>query len=70
MLLGYGVDPQVGLLETREQAERKSGVEAWSLRLHSHLTELNFSEFTARFEGQDIPFHRVVFFKQNGAVVW
>lgn len=61
---------QVGLLETREQAERKSGVEAWSLRLHSSLNELGFNDFVSRFEGEDIPFHRIAFFKQNGVVVW
>jgi hypothetical protein len=62
--------PQVGLLETREQAERKSGAEAWSMRLHSSLLELPFTEFLARYEGEDVPFHRIVWFKQNGAIVW
>ncbi|KAF6256972.1 Mad3/BUB1 homology region 1-domain-containing protein [Scenedesmus sp. NREL 46B-D3] len=60
----------VGLLETREQAERKSGAEAWSMRLHSSLLELPFTEFLARYEGEDVPFHRIVWFKQSGAVVW
>ncbi|WIA31181.1 hypothetical protein OEZ86_001186 [Tetradesmus obliquus] len=59
----------VGLLETREQAERKSGAEAWSMRLHSSLLELPFTDFLARY-GEDVPFHRIVWFKQNGAIVW
>lgn len=66
----YAAVLQVGLLETREQAERKSGAEAWSLRLHSSLIELSFNDFVARFDVEDIPFHRIAFFKQNGVVVW
>lgn len=58
-----------GLLETREQAERKSGAEAWSMRLHSSLLELPFTDFLARY-GEDVPFHRIVWFKQNGVIVW
>jgi len=60
------------LLETREQAERKSGAEAWSLRLHSSLVELSFDECVAKYEkeGEEVPFHRIMWFKQNGLIVW
>lgn len=64
---------QVGLLETREVPERRSGVEAWSLRLASSLVELPFGEFVSRYEGSadgGIPFHRIAWFRQAGAVVW
>eukprot|EP00879_Flechtneria_rotunda_P013543 GHRR01014141.1.p1 GENE.GHRR01014141.1~~GHRR01014141.1.p1 ORF type:complete len:113 (+),score=16.90 GHRR01014141.1:268-606(+) len=62
----------IGLLETREQPERKSGAEAWSLRIQSSLVELSFPDFVAKFEttGLDIPFHRIAFYKQNGLIVW
>jgi hypothetical protein len=64
--------PQVGLLETREQAERKSGAEAWSLRVHSSVVEHPFTELVAKHagEGDEVPFHRIAWFKQNGALVW
>eukprot|EP00775_Hariotina_reticulata_P004959 gene4959-5200_t len=62
----------IGLLEIREQAERKSGAEAWSLRLHSSLVELSFQECVAKYdkEGEEVPFHRIMWFKQNGVIVW
>lgn len=40
---------QVGFIETVQQPERKSGAEAWSLRLHDRLVELPFGQFFARF---------------------
>lgn len=63
---------QVGLLETREQAERKSGAEAWSLRVHSSVVEHAFTDFVAKYdrEGEEVPFHRIAWFKQNGMLVW
>ncbi len=58
-------------METRQQAERKSGAEAWSLRQHSHLVELPFAAFLERFgDGEDVPLHRIAFFKQAGLSVW
>jgi hypothetical protein len=61
--------PQVGLLETREQAERNQ----WSLRVHSSVVELPFAEFMAKFPeggGEEVPFHRIAWFKQSGMLVW
>jgi hypothetical protein len=60
----------VGFIETKQQAERKSGVEAWSLRLQEHLVELSQGEVAARWPAGDIPFHRIAFFKQAGAIIW
>lgn len=39
------------------------------MRLHSSLLELPFTDFLARY-GEDVPFHRIVWFKQNGVIVW
>lgn len=63
---------QVGLIETREQAERKSGAEAWSLRVHSSLLELPFTELLARYgdDAEAVPYHRIAWFKRGGVVVW
>lgn len=64
---------QVGFLETRQQAERKSGVEAWSLRVHERVTELPFAQLAGRFacgEDDEPPFHRIVFYKHRGTRVW
>jgi uncharacterized protein (UPF0248 family) len=63
---------QVGVLRTREQAERKSGAEAWSLRVQSTVVELGFGEFVVKYdrEGEEIPFHRIAWFKQNGMIIW
>lgn len=63
---------QVGVLKTREQAERKSGAEAWSLRVQSTVVEFSFADFVAKYdrEGEEVPFHRIAWFKQNGVIVW
>jgi hypothetical protein len=63
---------QVGVLKTREQAERKSGAEAWSLRVQSTVMEHNFTDFVAKYdrEGEEMPFHRIAWFKQNDVLVW
>ncbi|KAG2499771.1 hypothetical protein HYH03_002068 [Edaphochlamys debaryana] len=41
----------IGFIETVQQPERRSGVEAWSMRLHDRLMELPFSAFVDRFCG-------------------
>lgn len=67
------VAAQVGFLETRQQAERRSGAEAWSLRVHERLTELPFAEVAGRFasgDDEEPPFHRIVYFKHKGLTVW
>ncbi|GBF92172.1 hypothetical protein Rsub_05254 [Raphidocelis subcapitata] len=60
---------EIGFVETEEAPERKSGAEAWSLRVHDRVVELPYAEFAARFGGA-VPFHRIAFFRQRGAVVW
>ncbi|GIL84868.1 hypothetical protein Vretimale_9694 [Volvox reticuliferus] len=41
----------IGFIETVQQPERKSGVEAWSMRLHDRLCELPYTLFVERFCG-------------------
>ncbi|KAG2442093.1 hypothetical protein HYH02_009582 [Chlamydomonas schloesseri] len=41
----------IGFVETVQQPERKSGVEAWSMRLHDRLMELPYTAFVERFCG-------------------
>ncbi|GIL53528.1 hypothetical protein Vafri_9114 [Volvox africanus] len=41
----------IGFIETVQQPERKSGVEAWSMRLHDRLCELPYNLFVERFCG-------------------
>ncbi|GLC60336.1 hypothetical protein PLESTB_001601200 [Pleodorina starrii] len=41
----------IGFIETVQQPERKSGVEAWSMRLHDRLCELPYLLFVERFCG-------------------
>lgn len=57
-------------METVQQQGRKSGAEAWSLRVHDRLVELSFDAFVARFGTDDVPLHRIAFFKHRGALVW
>ena len=61
---------QIGFIESKEQAERKSGAEAWSLRVQERLAELSYEDFIQRFSEDKIPFHRIAFFKQQGVIVW
>ncbi|EFJ47152.1 hypothetical protein VOLCADRAFT_92304 [Volvox carteri f. nagariensis] len=42
---------KIGFIETVQQPERKSGVEAWSMRLHDRLCELPYNLFVERFCG-------------------
>lgn len=60
------------MLKTREQAERKSGAEAWSLRVQSTVVEYSFPDFVSKYdkEGEEVPFHRIAWFKQSGVIVW
>jgi uncharacterized protein (UPF0248 family) len=60
----------VGLVETVQQQERKSGAEAWSLRVHDRVVELPFVEVLAKYPQDEVPFHRIIFFKQQGATLW
>ncbi|PNH06146.1 Cell division control protein 4 [Tetrabaena socialis] len=41
----------IGFVETVQQPERRSGVEAWSMRLHDRLLELPYLQFVERFCG-------------------
>lgn len=41
---------RIGFIETVQQPERRSGVEAWSMRVHDRLVELPFGLFCARFQ--------------------
>jgi hypothetical protein len=50
--------------------QRKSGKEAWSERQHEQAIEVSVEEFKSRFPSKKIPFHAVVYFKQDGVVVW
>ena len=50
--------------------QRRSGKEAWSERQHHQPMELSFEDFRSRFPSKDVPFHRILYFKQNGVVVW
>ena len=61
---------QVGIVETVQQQERKSGAEAWSLRVQERVLELPFVEVLARYPPDEVPFHRIIFYKQCGAKVW
>lgn len=60
----------VGYLESTQQTERRSGAEAWSLRVQNHLVEVTYLEFLDRFELDDLPFHRIAYFKHKHSVVW
>ena len=60
---------QVGYEDTCVKAQRKSGKNAWSERTHGVLIEESFETLAARW-GDNIPFHRIKFFKDNGVVVW
>ena len=62
--------PQVGYIESSQQPERKSGAEAWSLRVHDTLTDMPYAEFVHRFHNRDVPFHRIAFFKLAGQTIW
>lgn len=61
---------QVGFIETVKTEQRKSGKEAWSERQHEHALELSVEAFMGRFPSKKIPFHTILYFKQNGIVVW
>jgi hypothetical protein len=61
---------QVGIVETVQQQERKSGAEAWSMRVQERVLELPFVEVLARYPPDEVPFHRIIFYKQCGAKVW
>lgn len=61
---------QVGFVQTMRQPERRSGAEAWSLRAHDFIEEMTYAEFVDAFRQEDIPFHRIAYFKQLGAIVW
>lgn len=61
---------QVGFIETVKTGQRKSGKEAWSERQQEHALELSVEDFQAKYPSQKIPFHTVLYFKQNGVIVW
>ncbi len=62
--------PQVGVVESVQQQERKSGAEAWSMRVQERVVERLYVNLLARYLPEDIPFHRIVFYKQCGVTVW
>eukprot|EP00798_Chlamydomonas_sp_ICE-L_P012535 gene12535-15751_t len=58
-------------MESLRKQERKSGVEAWSQRVHDVLKELPYSEFLKpKGNKNDVSFHRIAFFKCAGVTVW
>lgn len=59
----------IGFMEAKEQPERRSGAEAWSMRVHNYLVELSHSSFVERFK-DDVPFHRIAYIKHAGTIVW
>ena len=59
----------MGYLAAKQQAERKSGAEAWSMRLHDVLVELPYAQFMSQ-HGEDLQFHRIAFIKHSGVTVW
>ncbi len=61
---------QVGFVESVQQQERKSGAEAWSLRVHDVQRELPYTEFVDKIQGGNVPFHRIAYFKCKGTMVW
>ena len=61
---------KVGFLESIEQTVRQSGAEAWSLRLHDRLVDIPYAEFAARFPPEEVPFHRIAYFKEGTCIVW
>jgi hypothetical protein len=65
-------DFTIGFMESVQQKVRQSGAGAWSLRVHDTLSALPFEDFQKRFggEGGGVPFHRIVYFLERGAVVW
>ncbi|GAX84708.1 hypothetical protein CEUSTIGMA_g12130.t1 [Chlamydomonas eustigma] len=67
------LDPRdfvVGFVESVEQQVRQSGAGAWSMRVHDLLREVSHAEFTGMFKSNEIPFHRIAYFKHKQAVVW
>ncbi len=53
-----------------QQQERKSGAEAWSLRVQERVVERLYVELLVKYLPEDIPFHRIVYYKQAGVKVW
>ena len=70
MLMLMHTPTQVGIVETVQQQERKSGAEAWSLRVQERVLELPFVEVLAKYPPEEVPFHRIIFYKQCGVKVW
>ncbi len=61
---------QVGFVESVEQQVRQSGAEAWSMRVHDRLCDVPQAEFAQLFSKQDVPFHRIAYFKERDCIVW
>lgn len=40
--------------------------------MQNTVVEFSFSDFVVKYdrEGEEVPFHRIAWFKQNGVVVW
>lgn len=70
LLLMWSAPLQIGYVAAKQQAERKSGAEAWSMRIHDVLVELPYADFMQQYGREEVPFHRIAFFKHNGEVVW
>ncbi|KAF5827248.1 WD40-repeat-containing domain protein [Dunaliella salina] len=59
----------IGYLEGRELAHRKSGAEAWSMRIHDVLQEMPYPQFLQKFQ-EDIPYHRIAHFRVGSIKTW
>ena len=61
---------QVGFVESIEQQVRQSGAGAWSLRVHDRLVDIPYAEFAKRFPPEEVPFHRIAYFKEHNSILW
>jgi len=57
----------VGFVLDKTSDKRRSGVDAWSQRVHSVVVDIDLEEFAMK---KDKKFHRVKYFKQDGVVIW
>ncbi|MEW5306961.1 MAG: hypothetical protein WDW36_009388 [Sanguina aurantia] len=59
----------VRFIDNVQQQERKSGAEAWSLRVQDKVLELPYLEFAQRF-ASDIPYHRIMSYRHGPTIIW
>jgi len=62
-------DVEVGYLKDETSETRRSGVGAWSKRVHSKIVDIPFQEFADDGE-KNKKFHRVKYFKKGNLFIW